>query len=190
MNKRENKLENGRKIESKDVNKAVAHYLKLKHDEYLLDLSEEEALEMGISKHDFENVIEELENTNEQIKSFKAEPNHEVVLFDPETDASEERLQLPSGHLSSVGQEEVGASFFAPFNTSQVRFRCRGNAAPTPAFTCRTVAFGGEHQRTEVGTILYYTDIDVPIAASNTRVQVYFRTTDSNGGVCDWQAMY
>lgn len=181
-----------RKIYSKDVGKAVAHYLKLDGDEYLLDLSEEEALELGISKRDYENVLKELESSNERIQSIKAEPNHELTLFDPETDVSEEQRQqlMASGHLSTVGQEETGTSFYAPRNTTQVRFSCRGNAALTPFFTCKTLALGSEHQRTEVGSNVVYVDIDVPVAASATNVNIYFSTTDSNGGVCDWQSMY
>lgn len=184
-------MDNSREVKSKDVEKTVAHFLKLKNGEYLLDLSEEEAIEMGVSKYDYNKVLNKLDETNKKIQSIKSEPNSDITLFDPQDVSHEMRQQaLPSGRLTSVGQEQVGTSFFAPVDTTKVRFSCRGNAALSPFFTCKTSAFGGVHQKTEIGSSLFFIDIDVPIAASNTYVSIYFKTSDSNGGICDWQLMY
>lgn len=180
-----------KKIESRYVGKAVAPHLKLKGDEYLLDLSEEEALEMGVSKRDYEYVLKELESTNKRIQSVKAEYNHELELFDPQNVSKEQRQQaLPSGRITTVGQEAGHDGFVVPRGVSQVKFSCIGNTALTPQFTCKTEVWGGTNYKTKFGSNIVYTDIYVPLAASGSGVtaELTFKTSDSNGGKCNWQA--
>lgn len=97
---------------------------------------------------------------------------------------------LPSGVLSSDDQYQVGTTFFAPSITSFVRFKYMSSAALTPPFSVQTRALGGWNTKTGVGNPVSYTTIDVPIDASNITVNITFRTADSNGGSCSWQAMH
>lgn len=181
---------NKQAIKKEDVNRAVFHLLRLKGDAYSLDLSLEKANEMGISEGDFKSVLAEIELTNEFIREAKKEPNHELVLHDPQKlDTGSLQQTMPSGSLSSNGQEQVGTGFFAPSGTMKVRFSCRGGGALTPAFICRTHSFGVTNSKTEIGTFLTWKDIDVDLAASNINVSIDFRTTDSNGGLCNWKGM-
>jgi hypothetical protein len=174
-------------IKTEDVSTAIYHLLNLKNDSYSLDLTLEKALEMGISKKDFIYVTEEIRKTNERIQVIKGEENHELVLTDPK---SIEALQqtMPSGQLSSNGQEQVGDSFFAPYAATNVNFQCKGGGAPTPFYTCRTKALGGWKSKTVVGNPVSWTSIDVGLDASNISVSITFQTTDSNGGKANWKA--
>ena len=177
-------------IKTEDVNAAVFHLVRLKNDEYSIDLTADQAEEMGISNIDYDDFISEIKKTNEIIKTAKSEPDHEVILQDPQKINIEVLQQtMPSGSLSSNGQEQVGAGFFAPFGTKKVRFSCQGGGAPFPTFICRTHSFGITKSKTAVGTFITWLDIDVDIAASNVSVGIDFRTSDSNGGKSNWKAM-
>lgn len=176
-------------IKTDDVSTAIYHLLNLKNDSYSLDLTLEKALEMGISKKDFDYVTEEIRKTNERIKVIKSEENHELVLIDPQS-VSEEVLKqtMPSGQLSSNGQEQVGDAFFAPYAATNVNFQCKGGGALTPVYTCRTKALGGWKSKSAVGNPISWTSIDVGLDASNISVSITFQTTDSNGGKANWKA--
>ncbi|MGO1242771.1 MAG: hypothetical protein ACTMH4_01715 [Sphingobacterium sp.] len=177
-------------IKKGDVNTAIFPFLRLKDDSYLLDLSIDKALEMGIEREDYEDVLRSIEATNDYIKKAKSEPNHEITLMDPENLDESKLLQtMPSGTLTSNGQEQVGTGFFAPYGAMKVRFSCKANAAPVPIYTCRTRALGDWKSKTETGSLFTWTDIDVNLDASNYNVSITFQTTDSNGGVCNWKAM-
>lgn len=178
-----------KEIKTEDVSTAIYHLLNLKNDSYSLDLTLEEALEMGISKKDFDYVTDELRKTNEQIQVIKNEENHELVLTDPKN-LSEEVLKqtMPSGQLSSNGQEQVGDSFFAPYAATNVNFQCKGGGAPAPVYICRTKALGGWKSKSVIGHPTAWTPIDVGLDASNISVSITFQTTDSNGGKANWKA--
>lgn len=182
---------NNQKIATEHVNTAVAHLLKIEDGRFSIDLTRQDAEKIGISSADFERIMEELKETNEFISQAEKEKDHEIILIDPKT-VKKETLQqtLPSGTLTSNGQEQVGTGFFAPIYTAKVRFTCRGHAALTPAFTCRTRALGDWKSKTVIGSSLFTTDVDVNLDASNYNVSITFQTTDSNGGTANWQAMY
>src|SRR5690606_35392747 len=134
--------------------------------------------------------LKEIEMTNDHIRKAKSEPNHEIVLFDPEKlDTATLQQSMPDGTLSPNGQEQVGTAFFAPIYTSQVRFSCRGGGAIAPFFICRTRVLGGWRSKTQVGNSITFTDVDVSLDASNINVSITFQTTDSNGALCNWKAM-
>lgn len=194
-----------------EVNRKLFPFLRLKNETYLLDLTFEKAFELGIGKEDYDNFIKEIEATNDYIQKAKTESSYEIELLDPEkidierftsevppsfelsdTDKIDgETLQqsVPSGTISSSGQNRVGTSFFAPVGTREVQFIVRGNAAPVPVFICRTHAFTVTNTRTKTGIMFTWTIINVPVAASNITVNIDFQTTDSNGGICRWKAI-
>jgi len=96
---------------------------------------------------------------------------------------------LPSGNLSSNGQEQVGDSFWAPPITNFVRFTFR-SVAPLPGWTVQTKSLGSWKSNSGTANPIYYKTLDVGLYASNVQVSVTFQTTDSNGGTCHWQAMH
>lgn len=98
--------------------------------------------------------------------------------------------KVPSGLLTSVGQEMVSDGFWAPEGAKAVRFTCGAGAAPTPGFTCKTKAMATFRIETKVGFIGTNTVIEVPIVTSNCAVEIFFQTTDSNGGYARWELIF
>lgn len=95
---------------------------------------------------------------------------------------------LPSGNLSSDGQEEVSGAFWAIPIVSFVRFTYVA-VAPLPGWIVRTRSLGNYMSNSGTGAVGITRTLDVGLYASNTQVHVYFATTDTNGGTCHWQAM-
>src|SRR5699024_4647866 len=132
-----------------------------------------------------------MESTNKRIQAVKAEYNHELELFDPQNASKEQRQQaLPSGRITTVGQEAGHDGFVVTGRVSQVKCRSVGNTECTPEFTCKTEVRRGTNYKTKFGCNIVYTDIYVPLAASGSGVtaELTFKTSDSNGGKCNWQA--
>ncbi|MET3115612.1 hypothetical protein AAKU52_003363 [Pedobacter sp. CG_S7] len=175
-------------INAEKVNGIIVHFVELKDDKYHLNIPAEKATELGISEEDLERVKADLKITNDIITEAKKDPNGELSLFDPKA-VTLAGPSGPSGSLSSNGQEQVGTTFFAPSNTSFVRFNCRTAATPLPVYQCQTRALGVWITKTATGSLFTTTVIDVNIDASNYNVNVTFKTSDSNGGSCDWVAM-
>ncbi|PIE83839.1 MAG: hypothetical protein CSA07_04915, partial [Bacteroidia bacterium] len=88
----------------------------------------------------------------------------------------------PRGRMSSLGQEEVLETEWAPHGTKGIQFNCRSTVAPTAIFTCKTYSFGNWQIRTCIASPIRPTSVDVPLYASLTTIRVAFRTSDSNGG--------
>lgn len=96
---------------------------------------------------------------------------------------------LPSGNLTSDGQEQVSDAFWAPPIVSFVRFTVYGSGATLPNVIVQTKSSGT--YKTKNGFVSATGRIfDVDLYTSNCQVHVYFRTTDSNGGSCHWQSMH
>lgn len=72
------------KKSKEQVNIILLPFLKLDNETYLLDVSEDKATEMGVSKEDFQEVLNELEVLNNFVKDAKSDPKHEVTLFAPQ----------------------------------------------------------------------------------------------------------
>ena len=177
------------KNSKEQVNIILLPFLKLDNETYLLDVSEDKATEMGGSKEDFQEVLNELEVLNNFVKDAKSDPKHEVTLFDPQKTEKATFAQppMPSGRLSSNGQETVSAGFDTPHGATKVKFTCKANVAIAAGYTCRTHAFGITKTGTGTGSSFVNTEIVVGLAASNVPTSVDFRTTDPNGGVCLWE---
>lgn len=97
---------------------------------------------------------------------------------------------LPSGNLSSDGQEQVSDAFWALPIVSFVRFTVYPSGAVGPNVVLMTKSLGNYMSKNTVPFTSITRTVDVGIYASNTQVSVYFQTTDSNGGSCHWQAMH
>lgn len=97
---------------------------------------------------------------------------------------------LPSGNISTDGQEQRSATFWAPPITNFVRFTYRSLAALLPGVTVQTKSLGSWKSASGTANPVTYKTLDVGLYASNVQVTVTYQTTDSNGGACQWQAMH
>ncbi len=178
-----------------EANFILRNYIILLQNSYSLKLSIEEAHKLGISSEQYSNAIDEVSNTNKLIKEAMINPKYEMQLTDPQTAIENQdkwpinntRSSMPSGSLSTSGQEFAQEGFFAPVGMKGVVFVCRTNAALLPVYTCKTNSLNTWKIKTAVGTLGTNTTVTVPLAASNTNAGVYFSTTDSNGGMAYYQ---
>lgn len=97
------------------------------------------------------------------------------------------RSYATSGKIVTLDNMMDGITVFAPTGSLAVRFTCRANAAITPVFTCKTRSFGDIQVKVEAGTLFTNSVIEVPLSASNCDVDIYFQTSDSNGGFANWE---
>lgn len=172
-----------------EVNTVLVKYLELKTDTYVLNISQKEAEKLGISESWYNGALKEIQATNNIIRKVEQTPNSELQLTDPQKALKEAipwsnstRSSMPSGTLSTNGQEFAESGLWAPTGMKGVKFVCRTNAALVPVYTCKTKSLNNWRAKTATGTLASNTAVYVPIVASNTSIGVYFSTTDSNGG--------
>lgn len=164
------------------LNEELFKYVELKNNRYVLNLSKEKCQQMGISPLEYQRVVVDLEKTNR----FIAEVEKGSGLILQKIDYNKKL----SGTLRANGQETVVAKFSVPNGVKFISFECYSFVAKLPVFTCRTVSQGEPRMKIVNGNPLKPTKIDVPIVASNTAVQIYFQTSDSNGGYANWETKY
>ena len=182
----------------------LSEYIVLDGNQYKLDITEQQAQELGIDKFHYELIKNEISSTNKVIAET-LEGGDSIELCDVQALAKEyksggviisdesnnqTRVAYPSGNISTVGQEDGTASFQTEREHTKVLFRCRTAAAPTPVYRCTVTAWGEKKIGSKVGSVFTTTEITVPIAGSGSGVyaDLTFATSDSNGGSCTWQA--
>ena len=181
----------------------LSSYVTLHGDRYTLDISAEEAEKLGVTEDLYNAVKKDLDKSNESIQ--KAIDNGEKPnLPDVKKQAEEYKKtgkllivnsdklcltrSVQNGMIKTIGQEQGEAGFYPDMNITCVLFTCHSSAAIVPFYTCKTYIFSTWRQVTDYGSIFTYTKIVVPLAATGSGLfaWLYFSTTDSNGGVCNW----
>ena len=179
MKSRQKQISNvlSKKVNSQRENflrKQVSSFIKFQNNKYTLNLSHEECERIGISPLEYKKIMVDLEKRNNL--------NQEINL----SKWTEKTL----GTLQSIGTETVSEGFWAPRGAKAVEFSCISYAAATPGFTCQTKALGTFHIQGKFGTIGKLQTITVPLAASDCGVEIFFHTTDSNGGLARWKLIF
>lgn len=182
----------------------LSDYVMLEGTQYKLDISEQDAQELGVTPYLYEIIKNEILSTNAAIQEIlengdsielcdiqaisKAYKNGELNLSDnPDKYSS---VAYPSGNITTSGQEDGTASFKTEYEHTQVLFRCRTNAALSPIYVCTVTSWGEKKVGSKIGTLFTTTEITVPLVASGSGIYagLTFATSDSNGGSCFWQA--
>lgn len=177
------------------ANLVLVKYLELVDEAYVLNISAEEAEQLGVPFVLYENALSEIATTNEFIKKVKKDSATEIELTDPQKALKSRYIDNfpipyadPSGTLTTNGQEEATSGFiWAPSGTKGIQFLCRANAAITPIYNCKTYSSGSWQTKSAVGAIGTNTTIKVPLYVSNDYIRVAFSTSDSNGGTATYQ---
>ena len=175
------------------------HYVDFVNNQYEVTISKDEAIEIGISADSYDEFLELVSKTNNLIQETIEEcvetsdtvivvsnlydtPNSYVNLPIAKTRA-EPTNTMPSGTIQTNGQEEGMNPMTLPREMKFVICDCYARAAPAAGHVVTTKVFGG----TKVGTgIGQHTGIKVGVSASGTVGGIYYKTTDSNGGICAW----
>lgn len=183
----------------------LSNYVSIKDNLYSLDISKEDAQKIGVDADLYTSILEDLKNSNKAIKEARQQgENIFLPNIKEEYKKYRQSNKVPQaltrsgnkgrnqyGSISTNGTEEGTDAFIPKIDKSAVRFNCRTNAAITPIYTCKTHISGGWYSKTKVGTLFTNTSITVKLAASGSGLtaRLYFATTDSNGGSCNWVAI-
>ena len=123
-------------LSSKDANIKAQEYLELNDNQYVLNLSEENALALGISSSDYTRMQKEIEQTNLEIEQCVKNPNNRIQLIDPKSlnDIREREIgsniprlksgteNSPNGYGSLYDQNWATFSVYFPSGYSQIYF--------------------------------------------------------------------
>ncbi len=184
------------------ANMILGEYLRLDGNKYVLEISEKEALELGVPKEFYVSAKYEVEEVNKVIDATLRKKG-KLRLFDIQKRAKEynrginrdpinssESFSLIRGSVGTlfpIGNEPVETTFIVDGNT--VEFRCRTAAALVVAFVCRVCVNGITNHETCAGSVFCTRTIDVRIPGhmSGDHGIIGFSTTDANGGSCYWR---
>ena len=191
------KQENTAFLESREASLVAAEYLSLVDNQYVLNLTQEEAILLGISDFDYQRITKEIKCTNAEILKHLDDPN--FIITEPNAQNEDDteiplvstriktKTEVSSPRTIQTSGQEVGTDGgWAPMEAKEVHFNCFTYAAIAPIYQVTTKSLGHTFAKSQVGVIGKNILIVVPIAASNTDVTVTFQTSDSNGGMCTW----
>lgn len=185
---------------TKEEIKILLSHITEKNNFYSLTISQEKAEELGISKELYTQFSKELFEASTLLQEYKL-LGHEIVKFDKNNIimTDEENISplsnlgptinsSPTGHIETQGQEFGYDCCDIKIKFAGINFHCFTRAALVPVYTCRTNALGAWTTKSTWGTKWTVTNISVTTAASLVPVGVAFATSDSNGGICNWDA--
>lgn len=128
-------------LDSTSASLVAREYLVLNENQYTLNLTEQEALQLRITQQDYLRMLVEIETANQQIQEWLKDSNAEFILTDPNNldslmyyddsdidsnirlkSRSSESFGTPSGHIATDGQEVGRDVFFAPSGIRNVTF--------------------------------------------------------------------
>ena len=177
------------------------HYVDFFNNQYVITISEDEALLKGISKESYKDfkkaVIEANQMLDDIINDCLSRGNNvfvEACLYEDsvinnfipsvKTRSEVGTENFPRGSIETNGQEYGLASISKiPYNMKYVDCDCRSNSAPLPTQAVVAESFGSSNVKTAIGP---HSRIKVMFPASNVPGGIKYRTTDSNGGKCGW----
>ncbi|MDR3185181.1 MAG: hypothetical protein LBT49_07240, partial [Prevotellaceae bacterium] len=84
-------------VDTQQANLIASEYLELIGEQYVLNLSEEDAIALGISKFDYNRMQTEIEQTNLEIEQCMKNTNNRIQLID-------------SKSLNDIREKEIGSN--------------------------------------------------------------------------------
>ncbi len=175
-----------------------AECIQMIDNQYTITLSESEVLELGVSPETYRQVCAEIEAGNKQlremIEEFKADPSITSFIIEDHTYRGKQddynypklktrsEAQLPSGSISTNGQEVGTDNCWAPYEMIKINCHCFSRVAPLASHFVTTTTQATPTLGSRIGSGW----VSVGLAASNTSCQITYRTMDSYGGICSW----
>ena len=174
------------------------HYVEFVNNKYVITISEEEALERGISRESYQefysSVIEANQMLEEVINDCLSRGNKVIVesaLYEDNCNnyisrvkSRSETNNFPRGTITTNGQEYGLANIEKiPYNMVYVDCDCYSNAAPYPSQMVVAESFGNSNVKSAFGK---HVRIKVAFPASNVPGGIKYKTMDSYGGICAW----
>lgn len=95
-----------------------------------------------------------------------------------------------SGLLTSIDQQMVSDAFFCPNGAKAARFTCGGGAVAWQNYICKTKSQGTMKINTGTSSFSKTVVVEVSLTTSNEWVEVFFQTSDPNGGYARWELIF
>lgn len=177
-----------------DYNLVALNYLYLEDDYYYLDLTQKEAIDIGIPKNEYKRMIDEVNNANNFINNYKGEvklslPNPRDYLprdlyiartrFLSRGEGNQERKRTIRTEDNEWGHD----SFFAPLDADSITCDCF-SAGLLQVHMVQTKYSGLVYAESGFALITGHTNFKVKLPATNVNVGVSFKTGSTNGGSC------
>ena len=176
------------------------HYVEFIDNKYVITISEEDALEKGISRESYQefnsSVIEANQMLEEVIDDCLSRGNKVIVesaLYEDyssnyisrvKSRSETESNNFPRGTIITIGQEFGLAGIEKiPCNMVYVDCDCFSNSAGSPSQIVVAESFGNSNIKASLGK---HVKIKVAFPASNVPGGLKYQTMDSNGGICAW----
>lgn len=176
------------------------HYVEFIDNRYVITISEEEALERGISRESYQefhsSVIEANQMLEEVINECLSRGNKVIVESALDEDCSNNYISrvksrsetdsnnFPKGTIKTNGQEYGSAGIeLLPYNMKFVNCNCYSYAAPLPSQVVIAESFGISNVKSGIGQSV---TLKVEFSVTNVPGGIRYKTTDSYGGICAW----
>ena len=192
------------KVQQHQAVMALFKYLRLDGTRYVLDITQDEAEDLGIAPEIYKVIVEQLEVENKNIAEY-IEQGIQFNLPDPQRQLknyNNEQLRRSSrafmkassqykfsGRITTTGQEQGSDSFTTTTATNSVVFRCSvTGGALVASHVCTVTAFGVKNQGTGLSTPMCSAVIEVPLAGSGSGIiaKLTYQTSCPGGGYCVW----
>lgn len=202
-----NKVQVGDVFVEKSIAKA-SEYIELRNNRYVWNLNRNDAIQIGLSREQIEQIRSDIESANQQIiiweeqntPHFLTDPQNKIVFFMNTSESTDitsnleiirlktgdESNNMPSGTIFTNGQKWGSDGGWVPIGAKKANYSCRSNAALTPVYNVKLKNFGNERVGGGIGALGVISTFSLSLFASNTSFEVSFATTDSNGGSCNW----
>lgn len=183
----------------------LSDYIKLEDKQYSLEISESQAAKLGISKENYQLIVEQIESSNSAIANAIIRGD-DIYLMDiqdraksykmPQTTIRNRSLLNASRAIDGgiIGQRygTNSASFNVPDGIKSVILKCGTNYAALTTYTCSVTCFGKTITRSAIGSIFCTRTFEISLPASGSGVIAYlsFSSTDPNGSYCIWSLSY
>lgn len=177
------------------------HYVEFINNQYVINITKEEAVERGISEESYDELFNSITVGNRLltaiIDSCKNTGKKVVVstcIYDDNNEAvskysisriktRNEAMKIPSGRITTTGQEYGKYGFFVPSYIKSINFDCYSKAALLPMQIVIAETWDIQDIKSGIGQ---HVTMNARFSVTNVNGGVQYATSDSNGGTCAW----
>lgn len=182
----------------------LSEYIKIEDDTYILDITMEEAKDLGVSEAYYKRICDQIDTVNTTIvdakkngnkinlpniqklsKEYK-DPNHKVIpnrsIFNPS------RASIKSGIIKTLDDTPGSDQILVDYGATTLKLLCGTNWNVVTTYICTVDCFGILKSETKAGSLYCRTsfEFNLPASGSGTKANLSFKTSDSMGGFCIW----
>ena len=178
------------------------NYVELIDNKYVITISEEDALEKGISRESYQEFNSSVMEMNQMLEEiiddclsrgnkvivesalYNDNSNNYISRVKSRAETGTESAEFPRGTITTNGQEYGLAGIEKiPYNMLFVNCNCYSNVAPLPSQVVVAESFGISKLVSGIGQSI---DLKVGFDVTNVPGGIKYKTSDSNGGRCAW----